>query len=45
MSRWILDTEHVSLALQEHPLITGRIQQYDTAVVTTVITAQELFNG
>lgn len=45
MSRWILDTDHVSLALQGHPLITARIQQYDTAVVTTVITAQELFNG
>jgi tRNA(fMet)-specific endonuclease VapC len=45
MSRWILDTDHVSLALQGHPLITARIQQYDTEVVTTVVTAQELFNG
>lgn len=45
MSRWILDTDHVSLALQGHPLITAQIQQRDTEVVITVVTAQELFNG
>lgn len=45
MSRWILDTDHVSLALQGHSRITARIQQSDLEVATTVITAQELFNG
>lgn len=45
MSRWILDTDHVSLALQGHPLITARIQQHDSEAATTVITAQEFFNG
>ncbi len=29
MSRWILDTDHVSLALKGHPLITARIRQQD----------------
>ncbi len=45
MSLWILDTDHVSLALQEHPLVTARIKQRDSEVAITVITAQELFNG
>jgi tRNA(fMet)-specific endonuclease VapC len=44
MSCWILDTDHVSLALGGHPLITARMQQ-TASVTTTVITAQELFNG
>jgi tRNA(fMet)-specific endonuclease VapC len=45
MSLWILDTDHVSLALQGHPRITTQIQQRDLEIATTVITAQELFNG
>jgi tRNA(fMet)-specific endonuclease VapC len=45
MSLWILDTDHVSLALHGHPLISALIEQKDTEVATTVITAQELFNG
>jgi tRNA(fMet)-specific endonuclease VapC len=45
MTRWILDTDHVSLALQGHPRITAQIQQRDIEVVITVVTAQELFNG
>jgi tRNA(fMet)-specific endonuclease VapC len=45
MSRWILDTDHVSLALRGHPLVMARIKQYDLEVATTVVTAQELFNG
>lgn len=45
MSLWILDTDHVSLALQGHPLVTAQIKQRDLDVATTVVTAQELFNG
>ncbi len=45
MSLWILDTDHVSLALQGHPLVTEQIKQRDSEVAITVITAQELFNG
>jgi tRNA(fMet)-specific endonuclease VapC len=45
MTRWILDTDHVSLALRGHPLITAQIQQRNAEVAITVVTAQELFNG
>jgi tRNA(fMet)-specific endonuclease VapC len=45
MSLWILDTDHVSLALRGHPLVNALIEQRDLEVATTVITAQELFNG
>ncbi len=45
MSRWILDTDHVSLALQGHSRITAKIQQHNLEAAIAVITAQELFNG
>jgi tRNA(fMet)-specific endonuclease VapC len=45
MSLWILDTDHVSLALRGHPSVNALIEQRDLEVATTVITAQELFNG
>jgi tRNA(fMet)-specific endonuclease VapC len=45
MSLWILDTDHVSLALRGHPLVNALIEQKDLEVATTIITAQELFNG
>jgi tRNA(fMet)-specific endonuclease VapC len=41
--RYILDTDHVSLILFNHPQVTAIAAQHQVAV--TIITVQELFNG
>jgi tRNA(fMet)-specific endonuclease VapC len=41
--QYILDTDHVSLILANHPQVTVNASQHQIAV--TVITVQELFNG
>lgn len=43
MSRYILDTDHISLILSNHPQVTATAAQEQIAV--TIITVQELFNG
>lgn len=44
MSRWILDTDHVSLLLEGNLEIQSRAQiEQDVAI--TIVTAQEVFNG
>jgi tRNA(fMet)-specific endonuclease VapC len=43
VSRYILDTDHVSLILLNHPQVTATAAQEQIAV--TIITVQELFNG
>jgi len=43
MSRYILDTDHVSLMLANHLQVTAIAAQEQIA--TTIITVQELFNG
>ncbi|GAA6615188.1 type II toxin-antitoxin system VapC family toxin [Scytonema sp. NUACC26] len=43
MSLYILDTDHVSLILYNHPLVITNAAQHQ--IVVTVITVQELFNG
>jgi tRNA(fMet)-specific endonuclease VapC len=44
MSRWILDTDHVSLLLEGNLEIQSRTQiEQDVAI--TIVTAQEVFNG
>lgn len=44
MSRWILDTDHVSLFLEgDRTVITKVIQTSSVAI--TIITVQEIFNG
>ena len=43
MSRYILDTDHVSLILCNHPQVVTKAQQHQTHI--TIITVQELFNG
>jgi tRNA(fMet)-specific endonuclease VapC len=43
VARYILDTDHVSLILFEHPQVTAVAAQEQAAV--TVVTVQELFNG
>lgn len=43
MCQYILDTDHVSLILYNHPQVTANTALYQIAV--TVVTVQELFNG
>ena len=45
MALYILDTDHVSLLLQEHPGIQLKIAQLSPDVAITIVTVQELFNG
>jgi tRNA(fMet)-specific endonuclease VapC len=42
---WIFDTDHVSLVLRGHPKVTQNLKQFSAQVSTTIITAQEIFNG
>lgn len=43
MCQYILDTDHVSLILYNHPQVTANASLHQIAI--TVITVQELFNG
>ena len=43
MCQYILDTDHVSLILGNHPQVTVNASRHQIAVI--VITVQELFNG
>jgi tRNA(fMet)-specific endonuclease VapC len=45
MSRWILDTDHVSLLLNRHPQVSDRVAEVGAEVGITIVTVQELFNG
>ncbi|MEM9003802.1 MAG: type II toxin-antitoxin system VapC family toxin [Cyanobacteria bacterium P01_F01_bin.86] len=45
MNRWVLDTDHVSLFIRGHQRIIQKSAQKYPAVVITIITVQELFNG
>ena len=43
MSPYVLDTDHVSLILSNHPQVTANAAQHQIAI--SIITVQELFNG
>jgi tRNA(fMet)-specific endonuclease VapC len=43
LSRYILDTDHISLILFNHPQVTENAAQHQIA--TSIVTVQELFNG
>ncbi|NJL89424.1 MAG: type II toxin-antitoxin system VapC family toxin [Coleofasciculaceae cyanobacterium SM2_1_6] len=43
MPRYILDTDHVSLILCNHPQVIAQANRQEIAI--TIITVQELFNG
>jgi tRNA(fMet)-specific endonuclease VapC len=43
LSLYILDTDHVSLILSNHPQVTANAAQHQIAI--SIITVQELFNG
>jgi tRNA(fMet)-specific endonuclease VapC len=45
MNLWVLDTDHISLALRGNLLVRQRMAQYSLQAVTNVITVQETFNG
>jgi tRNA(fMet)-specific endonuclease VapC len=45
MTRFILDTDHVSLWLQGNPYIYAKITQLSSDIAVTIVTVQELFNG
>ena len=45
MNRWLLDTDHVSLFLGKHPLVTRQIHKHGANIAITIVTVQELFNG
>jgi tRNA(fMet)-specific endonuclease VapC len=45
MSLWILDTDHVSLLLNEHPQISRKVMAIGADVTITIVTVQEIFNG
>jgi tRNA(fMet)-specific endonuclease VapC len=43
LSLYILDTDHVSLILSNHPQVTANAAQHQIAI--SIVTVQELFNG
>jgi tRNA(fMet)-specific endonuclease VapC len=45
MTRFILDSDHVSLLLEGNTLIYRKIQSIEPQVVTSIVTVQEVFNG
>lgn len=46
MTLWVLDTDHVSLFQQNHPIVSSRIRAVNPEeVAVTVITAEEQFYG
>jgi tRNA(fMet)-specific endonuclease VapC len=45
MSQYILDTDHVSLWLRQDASVQAKLKQSSSEVATTIVTAQELFNG
>lgn len=45
MSRWILDTDHVTLLLMGDPNVIKQAAERHPNVAVTIITVQELFNG
>jgi tRNA(fMet)-specific endonuclease VapC len=45
MTRYILDTDHLSLWLEGHPFVRSKLSHLSSEVSVTIITVQELFNG
>lgn len=46
MSLWVLDTDHVSLFQQNHPIVSSRISAVNSEeIAVTVITVEEQFYG
>lgn len=45
MTLYILDTDHISMWLENHPVVRVNVAQYEADLAITIITVQELFNG
>ncbi|KAM3100092.1 type II toxin-antitoxin system VapC family toxin [Phormidesmis sp. 146-12] len=45
MSLYILDTDHVSMWLENHPIVTSNVAQHEADLAIAIITVQEIFNG
>lgn len=46
MSLWILDTDHVSLFQQRHPIVTLRVNEVNSQeIAITIITVEEQLRG
>jgi len=42
---YILDTDHVSLWLEDHPTVRSKATEFEADLAITIVTVQELFNG
>jgi tRNA(fMet)-specific endonuclease VapC len=42
---YILDTDHVSLWLKDHPMVRRKAAELEADLAITIVTVQELFNG
>ncbi|MEP0915342.1 type II toxin-antitoxin system VapC family toxin [Leptolyngbya sp. DQ-M1] len=42
---YILDTDHVSLWLEDHPTVRSKAAEFEADLAITIVTVQELFNG
>jgi tRNA(fMet)-specific endonuclease VapC len=42
---YVLDTDHVSMWLEDHPVVCRTIQEHRSDLAITIVTVQELFNG
>jgi tRNA(fMet)-specific endonuclease VapC len=42
---YILDTDHVSLWLENHPSVRIKVAECEADLAITIVTVQELFNG
>ncbi|MGB5968513.1 MAG: type II toxin-antitoxin system VapC family toxin [Spirulinaceae cyanobacterium] len=46
MSLWVLDTDHISLFLKGHPLVSKRVDETKPEeIATTIVTAEEQMRG
>jgi tRNA(fMet)-specific endonuclease VapC len=45
MSLYILDTDHVSMWLESHPVVRINVAKCEANLAITIVTVQELFNG
>ncbi len=42
---YILDTDHVSLWLENHPTVRSKASGFEADLAITIVTVHELFNG
>jgi tRNA(fMet)-specific endonuclease VapC len=45
MSLYILDTDHVSMWLENQPNVRRNVEIFNSEIAITIVTVQEIFNG